>query len=82
MYKVIGQVGFVQVGKIRRQKAELAGVGRAEADPRETIVGFPKPSWVFEFNQTDFSVRPSDAEGIRINPPKDTRSFHLRHYQL
>ena len=44
MYKVVGQVGFVRVGKIQRQKAETAVVGGAEAGPRETVVGCPKPS--------------------------------------
>ena len=77
MYKVIRQVGFVLVGRIRRQRAESAGVGRGEADPRETVVGCPKPSWVSDFNQTDFSLRPFGAEGIGNNPPKDTWSFHL-----
>ena len=68
MYNVVGQVGFVRVGKIRRQKAEPTGVGRAEADPRKTVVGCPKPSWVSDFNQTEFSLRPSGAEGIGNDP--------------
>ena len=42
MYKVIGQVDFVRVGMIRRHRAEPAWVGRAEADPRETVVSCPK----------------------------------------
>ena len=82
MYKVIRQVSFVRIGEIRRQKTEPTGVGRAKVDPRKTVVGCLKPSWVSDFNQTDFSLRPSVAEGIKNDPPKDTWSFHLRHYRL
>ena len=44
IYKVVGQVGFVQVFNIRRQKAELAGVGRVKGDPRKIDVDCPKLS--------------------------------------
>ena len=37
---------------------------------------------VSDFNQTDFSLRPFGAEGTGKDPPKDTWSFHLRHYRL
>ena len=43
-HKVVEQVGLVLVGKIRGQKAESAGVGRVEADPRKVDVACPKPS--------------------------------------
>ena len=33
-------------------------------------------------NQTDSLLRPFGAEGIRINPPEEIWSSHLRHYQL
>ena len=54
---------------------ESARVGRAEVDPREVDVDCLKPSWVFHFNQIDYLLRPSGAEGIGIDPPKDTWSF-------
>ena len=79
---MVRQLGFVRVGKIRGKRAESAEVGRAEADPRKIDVDCLKPSRVFEFNQNVFSLRPSIAEGIRIDPLKDTWSFHLRHYRV
>ena len=50
LYRVFKQVSFVQVGKIQEWKAEWAGVGRAEADPRKVNVDCLKPSWVSDFN--------------------------------
>ena len=41
---VVTQVGFVRVGRVRRQKNELGQVGRVEADPQRTDVGCLKPS--------------------------------------
>mgnify|MGYP007069647550 FL=1 len=38
IYKVIVQVGFILIGKIRKQKAEPTRVGRPEADPRKVEV--------------------------------------------
>ena len=73
---------IARVGRIRRQKTEPAGVRRAEADPRETVVGCPKPSWMSDFNRTNFSLCPSAAEGIENDRPKDTWSSRLRHYRL
>ena len=61
IYKVIGEVSFIRVGEIQRQKTEPAEVGRVEDDPRKTVVGCPKPSWVSEFNRTDFSLHTSGA---------------------
>ena len=57
-------------------------VERAEANRQETDVVCPKPSCaVFVFNQIDLSLRPSVAEETGNGPPKDTWSFHLRHYR-
>ena len=58
-------------------------VRRTEADHQGTDVGFPKAYCsVSGFNRTDFSLRPSDAEGTGNGLLKDTLSFHLRHYRL
>ena len=58
-------------------------VGRAEADPQRTDVGFPKPSCLLsDFNRTDSALRPSRVEWTGNGPPKNTWSFHLRHYRL
>ena len=58
-------------------------VRRTEADPQRADVGSPKPSSVVSvFNRTDLSLRPSDAERTGNGPPKETWSFHLRHYRL
>ena len=58
-------------------------VGRVEADRQGTDVGCPKPSYaVSVFHRTDLSLRPSVAKETGNGPPKDTWSFHLRHYRL
>ena len=58
-------------------------VGRTEADRQGTDVGCWRPSCaVSGFNRTDMSLRPSVAEETGNCPPKDTWSFHLRHYRL
>ena len=58
-------------------------VGRPEVDPQRTDVSYPKPSCVVSgFNWTDLSLRPSVAEVTGNGLPKDTWSFHLRHYRL
>ena len=58
-------------------------VGRAEADRQCIDVGCTKPSCAMSgFNRTDMSLRPSIAEETGTGLPKDTWSFHLRHYRL
>ena len=69
--KVVKQVDF-WVGGVREKKTESTRVGRAEAEPRKVDVDCLKPSRVSDFNQTDFSLHPSSAEGIEIDLSKDT----------
>ena len=40
-----------------------------------------RPGWV-RINRTDMSLRPSVVEETGNGLPKDTWSFHLRHYRL
>ena len=59
------------------------GVEETEANPQRTDVVCLKPSYdVSGFNRTDFALRPSAAKETGNGPPKDTSSFHLRHYPL
>ena len=81
LYKVVKQIGS-RVDGIREQKIESARVGTDEAEPRKVKVDCSKPSWISKFNQTNFLLRQSSTEGIRIDPLKDSWSFHLRHYRL
>ena len=75
---LLNKVGFVRVGEIpNRQKPELVRVGRAIVEPRKVHVDCLKLSWVSDFNHNHFSLRPSSAEGIGIDPSKDIWSFHL-----
>ena len=46
------------------QKTESAGVGRDVAESQKVDVDCLKPSWVSDFNRTDFSLRPFGVEGI------------------
>ena len=46
-------------------------------------ISCPRPSCAMSsFNRTDMSLRPSVDEVTGNGPPKETWSFHLRHYRL
>ena len=82
--KIGSQTGRFHLSRQDPKTKDRTGrVGRAKADRQETDVVCPKPSCaVFGFNRTNLSLHPSVAKETGNGPPKDTWSFHQRHYRL
>ena len=82
-YKVFEQIksSFESVNS-EEQKAGLAEVRDTKTELQIVQANCPRNFPSVRFNGTNFSLHPFDAEGIKVDPLKDTWSMCLRHYRL